>query len=495
MSDAGTDATPAAGERAGPAVRACACAPSRSCPARSCSSTSSRCRRRSATSPAAPGGRSRTRISDMTVRGAPAIGVTAAGGIALAAAEAAAASAGRPGRVPGRARAGRRAACWPRGPPPSTCAGRWTRCGAAWSGARRRRRAPRRRARRALLARAQAIHDDDIDRCLRIGEHGAALVQGRRPHPHALQRRRPGDGRLRHGARRHPLGRGRAPGHLRAGRRDAALAAGRPAHRLGAAGRGHPVPRSSPTTWPATSCSRGEVDGVVVGADRIAANGDTANKIGTYTRVACSPRSTACRSTWPRRSPPSTSRIDERRRDPHRGARPRPRSRASAACRSRPTGAARPAPGLRRHAGRQHHRHRHRGRRAAAAVRRRRWPRACGGGECRAVSAATPPVQGLHHGRRPRHAPVPAHRPHVQAHGAHPQPAGHGAPAAPAAAPRRHRGRRQPALPPGQDPRLLRRRLRVRRRAALQPRGASCWAPPAAPTRSASSSAAAPSSS
>ena len=28
---------------------------------------------------------------------------------------------------------------------------------------------------------------------------------------------------------------------------------------------------------------RGEIDGVVVGADRIAANGDTANKIGTYT--------------------------------------------------------------------------------------------------------------------------------------------------------------------------------------------------------------------
>jgi methylthioribose-1-phosphate isomerase len=29
--------------------------------------------------------------------------------------------------------------------------------------------------------------------------------------------------------------------------------------------------------------SRGEVDCVIVGADRIAANGDTANKIGTYT--------------------------------------------------------------------------------------------------------------------------------------------------------------------------------------------------------------------
>jgi methylthioribose-1-phosphate isomerase len=29
--------------------------------------------------------------------------------------------------------------------------------------------------------------------------------------------------------------------------------------------------------------SRGEIDCVIVGADRIAANGDTANKIGTYT--------------------------------------------------------------------------------------------------------------------------------------------------------------------------------------------------------------------
>ena len=29
--------------------------------------------------------------------------------------------------------------------------------------------------------------------------------------------------------------------------------------------------------------SRGEIDLVIVGADRVAANGDTANKIGTYT--------------------------------------------------------------------------------------------------------------------------------------------------------------------------------------------------------------------
>jgi methylthioribose-1-phosphate isomerase len=35
-------------------------------------------------------------------------------------------------------------------------------------------------------------------------------------------------------------------------------------------------------TMPAALMARGEVDAVVVGADRIAANGDVANKIGTY---------------------------------------------------------------------------------------------------------------------------------------------------------------------------------------------------------------------
>ncbi|MDH4175172.1 MAG: S-methyl-5-thioribose-1-phosphate isomerase, partial [Betaproteobacteria bacterium] len=36
--------------------------------------------------------------------------------------------------------------------------------------------------------------------------------------------------------------------------------------------------------------SRGEVDVVIVGADRIAANGDTANKIGTYTLAVLAQR-------------------------------------------------------------------------------------------------------------------------------------------------------------------------------------------------------------
>ena len=66
--------------------------------------------------------------------------------------------------------------------------------------------------------------------------------------------------------------------------------------------------------------SRGEIDCVVVGADRIAANGDMANKIGTY-QVAVLARSTAfpstsrrpgARWTWP---PPMAARfpIEERR--------------------------------------------------------------------------------------------------------------------------------------------------------------------------------------
>ena len=36
--------------------------------------------------------------------------------------------------------------------------------------------------------------------------------------------------------------------------------------------------------------SRGEVDLVIVGADRVAANGDTANKVGTYPLAALAQR-------------------------------------------------------------------------------------------------------------------------------------------------------------------------------------------------------------
>ena len=68
--------------------------------------------------------------------------------------------------------------------------------------------------------------------------------------------------------------------------------------------------------------SRGEVDCVVTGADRIAANGDAANKIGTYGLAVA-----AAHHGLPLYVVAPTSTIDpataDRRRDPDRGARRR----------------------------------------------------------------------------------------------------------------------------------------------------------------------------
>ena len=51
----------------------------------------------------------------------------------------------------------------------------------------------------------------------------------------------------------------------------------------------------------------GLIDAVVVGADRIASNGDVANKIGTYS-VAVLAKAHNIPFTWPLRLPLSTSR-------------------------------------------------------------------------------------------------------------------------------------------------------------------------------------------
>jgi methylthioribose-1-phosphate isomerase len=56
----------------------------------------------------------------------------------------------------------------------------------------------------------------------------------------------------------------------------------------------------------ASLMAKGQVDAVWVGADRIAANGDVANKIGTYS-LAVLAKYHGFRSTWPRRKPPSTA--------------------------------------------------------------------------------------------------------------------------------------------------------------------------------------------
>ena len=112
--------------------------------------------------------------------------------------------------------------------------------------------------------------------------------------------------------------------------------------------------------------ARGEVDVVLVGADRIAANGDTANKVGTYTLAVLAARhgipfyvvapttsvdlNTADGSDIPieERSPDEVTHL--------RGVRIAPRWHRS------------PQPRLRRHPRRADHRHRHRGRRRPGAI-------------------------------------------------------------------------------------------------------------------------------
>jgi methylthioribose-1-phosphate isomerase len=129
--------------------------------------------------------------------------------------------------------------------------------------------------------RAQAIHDDDIDRCLRIGEHGAGLFEA-------------GDRILTHcnaGALA-TAGYGTALGVIRSAAarygdisvwvdetRPWLQGARLTAWELQVEGIPYRLISDSMAGY---FMRRGEIDGVVVGADRIAANGDTANKIGTY---------------------------------------------------------------------------------------------------------------------------------------------------------------------------------------------------------------------
>ncbi len=220
------------------------------------------------------------RISDMTVRGAPAIGVTAAGGIALAAAEAAAATADDPAAF--RA-ALEQAASGLLATRPTAVNLRWAldEMRRAWDAALAAPDAAPAAVAAMLLEKAQAIHDDDIDRCLRIGEHGGGLFKA-------------GDRILTHcnaGALA-TAGYGTALGVIRTAAarypdisvwvdetRPWLQGARLTAWELQVEG----IPyRLIADNMAGYFMRRGEIDGVVVGADRIAANGDTANKIGTY---------------------------------------------------------------------------------------------------------------------------------------------------------------------------------------------------------------------
>ena len=192
-----------------------------------------------------------TAIRELAVRGAPAIGVAAAYGLALAAA--------RGDDVDAAATA--------------LAASRPTAVNLAWALAEVRDDPTPERARR--------LHAEEVDRCRAMAAHAAELFE---PGTRALTHCNAGG--LATG------GYGSAVGALRAAWERDLLAhvwvdETRPllqgsrltAWELEAAGVPHAVIVDSAA---ASLMAGGEVDCVVTGADRIAANGDTANKIGTY---------------------------------------------------------------------------------------------------------------------------------------------------------------------------------------------------------------------
>ena len=305
-------------------------------------------------------------IRDMTVRGAPAIGVAAAGALALAAREAAAFSAvgDRAAFDAALERGGGRASRRP-GPRPSISRwaiaemrALWQRCDAApeecWL---------------TLLARAREIHDDDIRRCSRHRRLRRAVVQApATPSSRTATRApwRPPATARRWASSAPATSATAAPISVFVDETRPWLQGARlTAWELGVEGIEYSVIADN---MAGHFISRGEVDGIVVGADRIAANGDTANKIGTYTLSVL-----AKEHGVPFYVAAPLSTVDLRRRraaptSPSKSAIP-PRSPAFAACSVAPDGAHARHPAFDVTPAGQHQRHHHRGRRAAAALR------------------------------------------------------------------------------------------------------------------------------
>jgi methylthioribose-1-phosphate isomerase len=213
-------------------------------------------------------------IKTMVIRGAPAIGVAAAFGVVLAARASRATTfdglmADLETAIKGLA------------------ATRPTAVNLFWALDRMRRAAaassalPLDQVRRLLLAEAQTIRDEDIAANRAMGAHGASLVP-----PNARILTHCNAGALA------TAGYGTALGVVRAAHEQGKVA-------LVWVDETRPVMQGSRlTAWEcvrdgiphrliadvvaASVMARGEVDLIVTGADRIAANGDTANKIGTY---------------------------------------------------------------------------------------------------------------------------------------------------------------------------------------------------------------------
>lgn len=215
-------------------------------------------------------------ITAMVIRGAPAIGVAAAMGLALGAARSAATGT-RQFAVDFQKLADVLAATRPTAVNLFWAIERMKQALAA--GVRAGEGVNELRAR--LRTEADAIHDADVESCRAIGRHGAALVpDGARVLTHCNA------GALA------TAGYGTALGVVRgavdAGRRVSVMAdETRPFLQGARLTAWELVKDGIPTTvitdgMAAAMMAAGQVDLVVVGADRIAANGDAANKIGTY---------------------------------------------------------------------------------------------------------------------------------------------------------------------------------------------------------------------
>ena len=215
-------------------------------------------------------------IRAMVVRGAPAIGVAA--GFAMAAEASAVVARDQAGLDAALAKAGA-----------VLVAARPTAVNLAWAVARMERAAADGRAagegNAALAARlereAQAIHDEDLAACKAIGRHGASLV----PDVATVLTHCNAGGLATAG---YGTALGVIRGAVEAGRKVRVLADETRPFLQGARLTAWELTQDGiDTTVIADSAAgsllrRGEIDLVVVGADRIAANGDVANKIGTY---------------------------------------------------------------------------------------------------------------------------------------------------------------------------------------------------------------------
>ena len=196
-------------------------------------------------------------IHDMAVRGAPAIGIAAAYGLVLDAQQGLDYDAAE--KVLAESRP--------------------TAVNLRWALERMRRVQPRDAA--ALLAEAAAIHAEDLAQNLRMGELGAALLP-----PAATVITHCNTGALATGGHGTALGvirSAHAAGRLKLGynteTRPWLQGARLTAFELAQEG----IPGKLLADGAAAHLMKSEkIDWVIVGADRIAANGDTANKIGTY---------------------------------------------------------------------------------------------------------------------------------------------------------------------------------------------------------------------